>query len=177
MRTKNAPDLTARSGLAGDVSILWRMLPHRDPHSPDPHHGRSIHVKCRDRRSSDGGQTNDLCPAIAPGKAAIAEPLEDKPLKHRRHLNAHDPAASTLERGTGTGAVFRKRSRPGSTLPPTRPRFRERTGLLRLDFRGSIAWLGGSLSTLRRFGCPTRRKTRLRLLAKLCRAGFAPAEF
>jgi len=50
-------------------------------------------------------------------------------------------------------------------LRPARPRLRERPWLLRLDFRGSIAWLGDSLSTLRRGGCPTRRKTRLRLLA------------
>ena len=35
------------------------------------------------------------------------------------------------------------------SLRPTRPRVRERPWLLRLDFRGSIAWLGDSLSTLR----------------------------
>jgi len=58
-----------------------------------------------------------------------------------------------------------------------RPQVRQRPRLLQLHFRGSIAWLGDWLSTLRRFGCPTRRKTRLRLLARLCRAGFGPAEF
>src|SRR5256885_1303079 len=35
------------------------------------------------------------------------------------------------------------------TLLPTRPRERERPGLLQLDFRSSIAWLDDSLSTLR----------------------------
>ena len=49
------------------------------------------------------------------------------------------------------------------TLHPTRPRLRERPWLLQLDFRGSIAWLDDSLSTLRRDGRPTRRKTRFRL--------------
>src|SRR5207245_10107787 len=62
-------------------------------------------------------------------------------------------------------------------VPPARPRIRERPRLLRLDFRSSMTWLGDSLSTLRRGGRPTRRKTRLRLLAKLCRAGFTPAGF
>src|SRR5215813_8866923 len=39
-------------------------------------------------------------------------------------------------------------------------------------FRGSIARLEDSLSTLRSGGRPPPRKTRFRLLAKLCRAGF-----
>jgi hypothetical protein len=39
-------------------------------------------------------------------------------------------------------------------------------------FRGSIARPGHSLSTLRSESCPSPRKTRFRLLAKLCRAGF-----
>src|SRR3954467_1453822 len=39
-------------------------------------------------------------------------------------------------------------------------------------FRGSIARHWDSLSTLRSEGCPSPRKTRFRLLAKLCRAGF-----
>ena len=39
-------------------------------------------------------------------------------------------------------------------------------------FRGSIARHWDSLSTLRREGRPSPRKTRFRLLAKLCRAGF-----
>ena len=42
----------------------------------------------------------------------------------------------------------------------------------RLSFRGSIARPLDSLSTLRRAGHPTPRKTRFRLLARLCRAGF-----
>jgi hypothetical protein len=36
-----------------------------------------------------------------------------------------------------------------------RPPQGEQRGLLHWDFRGSIAWLLGSLSTLRRVGCPT----------------------
>jgi hypothetical protein len=40
------------------------------------------------------------------------------------------------------------------------------------SFRGSIARPGHSLSTLRSEGHPSPRKTRFRLLAKLCRAGF-----
>jgi len=39
-------------------------------------------------------------------------------------------------------------------------------------FRGSIARHWDSLSTLRSEGSPSPRKTRFRLLAKLCRAGF-----
>jgi hypothetical protein len=39
-------------------------------------------------------------------------------------------------------------------------------------FRGSIARHGDSLSTLRSGGRPPPRKTRFRLLARLCRAGF-----
>jgi hypothetical protein len=39
-------------------------------------------------------------------------------------------------------------------------------------FRGSIARPGHSLSTLRSESRPSPRKTRFRLLAKLCRAGF-----
>jgi len=39
-------------------------------------------------------------------------------------------------------------------------------------FRGSIARLGHSLSTLRSEGRPSPRKTRFRLPARLCRAGF-----
>jgi hypothetical protein len=39
-------------------------------------------------------------------------------------------------------------------------------------FRGSIARPGHSLSTLRSGSCLPPRKTRFRLLAKLCRAGF-----
>src|SRR5271157_2479366 len=39
-------------------------------------------------------------------------------------------------------------------------------------FRGSIARHWDSLSTLRNGGRPPPRKTRFRLLAKLCRAGF-----
>ena len=39
-------------------------------------------------------------------------------------------------------------------------------------FRGSIARHWDSLSTLRSEGHPSPRKTRFRLLAKLCRAGF-----
>ena len=40
------------------------------------------------------------------------------------------------------------------------------------SFRGSIARPGHSLSTLRSEGRPSPRKTRFRLLARLCRAGF-----
>jgi hypothetical protein len=39
-------------------------------------------------------------------------------------------------------------------------------------FRGSIARPGHWLSTLRSESYPSPRKTRFRLLAKLCRAGF-----
>jgi hypothetical protein len=44
----------------------------------------------------------------------------------------------------------------------------------RIDFRGSIAWLSESLSTLRNGGYPTPRKTRFRVLVKLSRTGFHP---
>jgi hypothetical protein len=40
------------------------------------------------------------------------------------------------------------------TLRPTRLRVRERSQLLRIDFRGSITWLSDSLSTLRSSGLP-----------------------
>ena len=60
---------------------------------------------------------------------------------------------------------------------PTRPLLRERQGLPHWDFRGSFTRLSSSLSTLRRAGCPSPRKTRFRLLVRLCRAGFPPAGF
>ena len=44
-------------------------------------------------------------------------------------------------------------------------------------FRGSIARLSNWLSTLRPGSYPPGRKTRFRLLARLCRAGFSPARF
>src|ERR1700679_683239 len=47
-----------------------------------------------------------------------------------------------------------------------------RRRLPRRIFRGSIARHWDSLSTLRSEGHPSPRKTRFRLLAKLCRAGF-----
>jgi hypothetical protein len=47
-----------------------------------------------------------------------------------------------------------------------------RTRTPAMIFRGSIARPGHSLSTLRSEGRPSPRKTRFRLLAKLCRAGF-----
>ena len=43
----------------------------------------------------------------------------------------------------------KNRTQLALTLRPTRPRVRERPWLLQLDFRGSIAWLDDSLSTLR----------------------------
>lgn len=56
-----------------------------------------------------------------------------------------------------------------------RPRIPERPWLCRWTFRGSIAWLGGSLSTLQSAGLP-RRDARLAsgCAATLCRVGFAP---
>ena len=44
-------------------------------------------------------------------------------------------------------------------------------------FRRSIAWLSDSLSTLRRAGHPTPRKTRFQLLVRLYWTGFSPARF
>ena len=44
-------------------------------------------------------------------------------------------------------------------------------------FRRSIAWLSDSLSTLRRAGYPTPRKTRFPLLVRLYGTGFSPARF
>jgi hypothetical protein len=52
------------------------------------------------------------------------------------------------------------------------PRMCLRRRLPRGVFRGSIARHWDSLSTLRSEGHPSPRKTRFRLLAKLCRAGF-----
>ena len=42
------------------------------------------------------------------------------------------------------------------------------------DFRGSIAWLSGSLSTFRGVGYPSPRKTRFQVLVRLSWAGFHP---
>jgi len=49
-----------------------------------------------------------------------------------------------------------RKNRAGLALSPrpARPRVRERPWLLRLDFRGSIAWLDDSLSTLRAGALP-----------------------
>ncbi len=41
-------------------------------------------------------------------------------------------------------------------------------------FRGSIAWLSGSLSTLRDVSCPSPRKTRFQVLVRLSWTGFYP---
>jgi hypothetical protein len=43
------------------------------------------------------------------------------------------------------------------------------------DFRGSIAWLPGSLSTHHDGGYPTPRKTRFQVLVRLSWTGFPPA--
>ncbi len=43
------------------------------------------------------------------------------------------------------------------------------------DFRGSMAWLPSSLSTLRSAGYPTPRKTRFQVLVRLSWTGFPPA--
>ena len=56
----------------------------------------------------------------------------------------HAQAPSTPEESGGTRLGIR----------PTRPRLRERPGLLRGFFRGSIAWLDGWLSTLRSVRLP-----------------------
>src|SRR5947209_5628399 len=48
----------------------------------------------------------------------------------------------------------KNRTKLALSLRPARPRQRERPWLLQLDFRGSIAWLDDSLSTLRAAGCP-----------------------
>ena len=53
----------------------------------------------------------------------------------------------------------------------------ERQRLPRKVFRRSIAWLSDSLSTLRRAGYPTPRKTRFQLLVRLYWTGFSPARF
>jgi hypothetical protein len=53
-----------------------------------------------------------------------------------------------------------------------RPPLREQRRLLHWDFRSSIAWLFGSLSTLRRVSCLTAvRKTRFQVRVKLSWAG------
>jgi len=53
-----------------------------------------------------------------------------------------------------------------------RPPLRERRRLLPWDLRSSIAWLFGSLSTLRRVSCPTAvRKTRFQVRVRLSWAG------
>ena len=44
----------------------------------------------------------------------------------------------------------------------------------RKDFRGSIAWLSGWLSTYHEVGCPSSRKTRFRPLVRRYRTGFHP---
>ena len=58
-------------------------------------------------------------------------------------------------------------------VPP--PLSRTTSALSMSSFRGSITRLSHSLSTLRSAGRPAPRKTRFRLVASLCRAGFPPA--
>jgi hypothetical protein len=61
---------------------------------------------------------------------------------------------------------------PGHCGMSARPPRLTRTRAPAMIFRGSIARPGHSLSTLRSESRPSPRKTRFRLLAKLCRAGF-----
>jgi hypothetical protein len=42
------------------------------------------------------------------------------------------------------------------------------------NFRGSIAWLSGSLPTYHDVGCPSPRKARFQVLVRLSWAGFHP---
>ena len=52
---------------------------------------------------------------------------------------------------------------------------RDDKGANNLDhFRGSIAWLSGSLSTYHGVGCPSPRKTRFQVLVRLSWTGFHP---
>jgi hypothetical protein len=61
---------------------------------------------------------------------------------------------------------------PGAANAWHGPRGRPRRGLTTRKFRGSITQRLISLSTLRRDGHPSPRKTRFRLLARLCRTGL-----
>jgi hypothetical protein len=77
----------------------------------------------------------------------------------------HSPCSSTPARpGSSSG--------PRSSLPDTAPAPDNDEGSPREEFRGSIAQRLIWLSTLRSGSYPPPRKTRFRLLVRLCRAGL-----
>jgi len=79
--------------------------------------------------------------------------------------------------------VCHVQSTPAGLLAPDHygaaawPLVSEQQRLPRKVFRRSIAWLSDSLFTLRRPGCPVRRKTRFQPLVRRYWTGFPPAGF
>jgi hypothetical protein len=150
------------AGSLGSVPPLRRHyeMPRRPPAPPAALRCLRLAVPPPRLRFTPDGPRRLAAGDLGVGKPVAPAGLETEtggPPKFLGNLDGHWPCSSTP---AGPGTLVRSKS----GVPGAAPALDNSEGSHIAWFRGSNAGSLTSLSTLRRGGCPTRRKTRFRLL-------------